>query len=304
VAGEADALIDVREFLECHEAFLEQAGYAVCAPAAGLGQTVRSVASFVGDAPCVLQPADGLLGEPVGPLVDLLRHGSPDLVLLVSPKAIALSRDGRPRLVAGVGLGSTNGHATHDGHPVADVGVFGPGALKRASEILGPDGEADLASIADRVAADGGKVLVHVVEGWHRYRGDAADLLELNRLALDGLVASVSASVRSENQIEGCVQIDPGADVRSSVIVGPSVIAAGATVMDAYIGPYTSVGAGARIEGAEIERSIISPGASVMHVGGRLVSSLVGRDARVFRDFSLPRAMRLRVGDGNEVALC
>jgi hypothetical protein len=42
----------------------------------------------------------------------------------------------------------------------------------------------------------------------------------------------------------------------------------------------------------------------VMHIGGRLVASIVGHDARVFRDFSLPRAMRLRVGDGNEVALC
>ena len=92
--------------------------------------------------------------------------------------------------------------------------------------------------------------------------------------------------------------------VRSSVIVGPTVIGPGARIADAYIGPYTSVGPGAQIEGAEIERSIISAGASIMHIGGRIVSSVVGRDARVFRDFSLPRALRLRVGDGTEVALC
>ena len=75
-------------------------------------------------------------------------------------------------------------------------------------------------------------------------------------------------------------------------------------IVEAYVGPYTSIGAGARIEGTEIERSIVSPGASVTHVGGRLVASLIGCDARVFRDFSLPRAMRLRVGDGDEIALC
>ena len=46
------------------------------------------------------------------------------------------------------------------------------------------------------------------------------------------------------------------------------------------------------------------PGASITHIGGRLVGSVVGRDARVFRDFSLPRALRLNVGDGGEVALC
>ena len=92
--------------------------------------------------------------------------------------------------------------------------------------------------------------------------------------------------------------------MQGSVIVGPAVIGSGARITDSYIGPYTSIGERARVEGTEVERSIIASGASVMHVGGRLVASVVGRDARVFRDFSLPRALRLRVGDGTEVALC
>ena len=58
------------------------------------------------------------------------------------------------------------------------------------------------------------------------------------------------------------------------------------------------------IEGAEVERSIILPSASIMHIGGRLVGSVVGRETKIFRDFSLPRALRLNVGDGGEVALC
>src|SRR5262249_21684837 len=108
----------------------------------------------------------------------------------------------------------------------------------------------------------------------------------------------------SRNRIEGRVHIDPTATVTTSVIVGPVVVGARAQVTGAYVGPYTSIGDGARVEGAEIERSIISPGASVMHVGARLVSSLVGSGAHVFRDFSLPRATRLRVAEGDEVALC
>ena len=130
------------------------------------------------------------------------------------------------------------------------------------------------------------------------------DLLELNRIALDHLDEKVQRPNNTGNHFEGRVWIDERASVRASVIVGPAVIGPNATVADAYIGPYTSVGAGARIEGAEIERSIISPGASIMHIGERLAASVVGRDARVFRDFSLPRALRLWVGDGNEVALC
>jgi glucose-1-phosphate thymidylyltransferase len=126
----------------------------------------------------------------------------------------------------------------------------------------------------------------------------------LNRIVLEGLQVEPRRPDSHGNRVEGRVFIHEHADVRSSVIVGPVTIGPGARIRDAYIGPYTSVGAGARIEGAEVERSIISADASIMHVGRRLVSSVVGRNARIFRDFSLPRALRMRVGEGTEVALC
>jgi glucose-1-phosphate thymidylyltransferase len=131
------------------------------------------------------------------------------------------------------------------------------------------------------------------------------DLLELNRITLDGIARNLPLrSSNNGNRIEGRVHVDSSASVSRSVIIGPSIIGAGARITDSYIGPYTSVGRGVQIEGAEIERSIIATDASVMHVGGRLVASVVGRNARVFRDFSLPRALRLRVSDGDEIALC
>ncbi len=87
------------------------------------------------------------------------------------------------------------------------------------------------------------------------------------------------------------------------MIVGPCIIGAGACVTSSYIGPYTSIGVNARIEGAEIERSIILDEARVMYVSGRIEASTVGRRASIFRDFGLPRAMRLHVGEDVEVAL-
>ena len=100
------------------------------------------------------------------------------------------------------------------------------------------------------------------------------------------------------------MRIHPTATVKSSVIVGPVVIGAEAAISDSYIGPHTAIGERVHIEGAELERSIVHADASVIHVGGRLVASVVGRRAKVFRDFSVPRALRLHVGDGDEVALC
>jgi glucose-1-phosphate thymidylyltransferase len=81
------------------------------------------------------------------------------------------------------------------------------------------------------------------------------------------------------------------------------VIGANATILDAFFGPYTAIGGGARIEGAEIEHSIVCSGAEVLHVGARLESSVVGRDARVARVFSVPRGVRLHIGDGASVVL-
>jgi glucose-1-phosphate thymidylyltransferase len=186
----------------------------------------------------------------------------------------------------------------------AGVGIFGPGAFRDACQSHRAPAPGSLGELAQQLSEVGGKVEVSLADGWRRYRGNPADLLEVNRLALELISPRFCHPSGTQNQIEGRVQIDRTATVTTSVIVGPVVVGEGAEVTNAYVGPYTSIGAGARIEGVEIERSIISPGASVMHVGGRLVSSLVGRGAHVFRDFSLPRAMRLRVGDGDEIALC
>jgi glucose-1-phosphate thymidylyltransferase len=176
--------------------------------------------------------------------------------------------------------------------------------VQRLASVGAALGPVDLATAGRRLSAEGASVRTRRLDGWHRYQGRRRDLLELNRIALDRLACEPPRQLMHSNRLEGRLSIAPTATVSDSVIVGPTVIGPGAVVREAYIGPYTSVGAGARIEGAEIERSIVAAGASVLHVGTRLVSSLVGRDARVFRDFALPKALRVWVGDGDEVALC
>ena len=68
-------------------------------------------------------------------------------------------------------------------------------------------------------------------------------------------------------------------------------------------GPTPQSDAGADIEGAEVVSSIIADGARIRHVNGRIEGSPIGRRSSIFRDFSLPRAMRLHVGDDVQVAL-
>jgi glucose-1-phosphate thymidylyltransferase len=261
---------------------------------------LRLAAQVVADGPCIAHLATGLLDERLPHFPDRLRS-SPDVFLLVhqapSPGEHLSAATQEMLHVAPL----TADHALG----MAGVWMFGPGALPLvAASPWSLCGDVDLTMLGKRVSAAGGTFHVTLAETWTQYRGDALDLLELNRIALDRLATGPRRCSDHGNRIEGRVAIHESAAVRGSVIVGPVVIGAGARVTDAYIGPYTSIGERARVEGAEIERSIISSGASVAHVGGRLSASVVGRDARVFRDFSLPRALRLRVGDGTEVALC
>ena len=97
--------------------------------------------------------------------------------------------------------------------------------------------------------------------------------------------------------------IHPTATVQSSILRGPSVIGPHAVLIDAFIGPYTSIGEGASVEGTELENCVILPGAVLKHPGIRLEGSVIGENARVSRGYGLPRAMRLWVGTDADISL-
>ncbi|MBV9338002.1 MAG: hypothetical protein JO243_19120, partial [Solirubrobacterales bacterium] len=299
VAGPADVLIDVRAALSHRTGSRLKVDYAISADRSELVATLQAAAPLVGAAPCVVHLGDGLLDEPLADHIAAMQKESLDLLLLGECPSAGGFGGLKPLRRGHEGRGAT------DSTREPGIAVFGPGAFRDACRATAGDPRATgLRGLARHLSAQGAHVEVSSSDGWRRYRGSPQDLLEVNRIALDRLPSSLRRVAPDDNRIEGRVHIDPTASVTTSVIVGPVVVGKGAEVANAYIGPYTSVGAHARIEGVEIDRSIILPGARVMHVGGRVVSSLVGRGAHVFRDFSLPRAMRLFVGEGDEVALC
>jgi glucose-1-phosphate thymidylyltransferase len=153
------------------------------------------------------------------------------------------------------------------------------------------------------VRARGGRVRVQHVDGCLPCDGDLELLLEGNRRMLEGLATSYEAGSLEECRVQGTVDVHPTARVTRTLLRGPVIIGPGAQVTDAYIGPFTSIGAGTIIEGTEIEHSIVLPHAELRFVGTRLESSIVGRGARVVRGFRMPAALRITIGDGAEVIL-
>jgi glucose-1-phosphate thymidylyltransferase len=268
----------------------------------GLAGALRAAAPFVGDDPFVLQTGDGLLGHDVGPFANVAADDGPDTVLLVhrDPEIGDAERLDSRRM-----LRMADVEVDPAGLAVAGVSLFGPGALGRAQSLLQDRPQVTrLADVVEVLWRAGGHVHVRMVRSWRRYDGAVQNLLDLNRMVLEGLEVDREPLVGEGTRVQGRVVVDPTARVRASIIRGPVIIGARAQIDDAYIGPYTSIGADVEVHGAEIEHSIVLDGASICHIGERLEASIVGRRARVFRDFSLPRAMRLHVGDGVEVALC
>jgi glucose-1-phosphate thymidylyltransferase len=184
----------------------------------------------------------------------------------------------------------------------AGVAVLGPGALDGAAE-LELDPEHVLEALMERVRQRGGRVGTRCVTDWWRFRGGPEAHLEGNRFALEDRRADYDPSQLTDSKIQGAVIVHPEARISSSVVRGPVIIGAGARLRDAYVGPYTSIGEDVVVDGAEIEHSVVLPGASISHLGGRLEASVIGPRSRVFRDFRLPRALRLTLGEGAEVCL-
>ena len=265
-------------------------------------EALHAITRFAGDAPTIIHRADGLLGQPLAPFLELLSEDQTDLVVFVAQGA----RNADP-----LGPAAQRMLRVADFDPakaalgMAGVCILAPRVLGQLRHDETFSGELDLGVIAESLLAyEDRRVQTRVVREWRAFAGDTRDLLDMNRAVLDTLDERASAVQGDGNRFEGKVFIDPTALVTSSVICGPVIVGAGAHIADSYIGPHTSIGERVNMEGAEIERSVVFEGASILHVGGRLVASVVGREARIFRDFSMPRAMRLQVGDGDEVALC
>jgi hypothetical protein len=57
--------------------------YVDCRGPLDLARAIRLATPIVGESPCIVHLASGLLGEPLAPLVERLKNGSPDFVLNV-----------------------------------------------------------------------------------------------------------------------------------------------------------------------------------------------------------------------------
>jgi glucose-1-phosphate thymidylyltransferase len=260
---------------------------------------ILAAEELLGGAPFLVHPADGILVAPLAPLVEELVVRRLDGLAVVALERRALRRGRMSSTMNGRPTGAT---PEPDAAPSLGPCVFSPAVFDSLRGPF-PAGEGSLADVVACLRARSARVGERESEQWWRYDGCADSLLYGNRLVLDEVEAGDVPDGVVASEISGRVAIHPTALVRSSVVRGPAAIGAGAELRDAFVGPYTAVGDRVVVENAEIADSILLPGGVIRHMSERIERSVLGRDARLSRDFALPRAVRLVAGDGTEIAM-
>jgi glucose-1-phosphate thymidylyltransferase len=264
---------------------------------------MRLAERFLEGSAFVLHFGDSLASEPLERFARELRRKELDALVLLrgggqseGGAVIGLAQ----RRLLGVARQSASGAS---GGAPAGVYLFGPRLVEvlRGLDIPAP-GELGIGHALELLRESGGRVATELVDGWWRHDASPAALLDANRIVLERLVPQVAGALQN-SRIEGRVALDRSALLKSATVRGPAIIGPDARLTDTYIGPYTSIGAGVVVEGAEIENSIVLPGARISFLGRRLEASVIGSGAKVVRDFRLPSGVRLCVGDGAEVSL-
>jgi glucose-1-phosphate thymidylyltransferase len=270
----------------------------------GLAHAVLIARDFLGDDDFVMYLGDNFIVGGITQLIEEFRAGWPDAQIM-------LTRVPDPRNF-GVAELDARGQVIHleekPRQPKSDLAlvgvyVFTP-VIHDAVRDLKPSSRGEL-EITDAIQwlIDHGKT-VHssVITGFWKDTGNVADMLEVNRLVLDGLDPRNDGTTGPGCEIIGKVAIEAGAHVAGSRIVGPVVIGAGTRIIDSYIGPFSAIGADCVIEDSEIEYSIVLRGASIRGVR-RIGASLIGRHAQVTPAPRVPRVHRLVLGDHSVVQI-
>ncbi|ACL24714.1 glucose-1-phosphate thymidylyltransferase [Chloroflexus aggregans] len=164
-------------------------------------------------------------------------------------------------------------------------------------------GELEITDAIQWLVSNGYSVYPYIHEGWWIDTGKKDDMLEANRLVLEEMEPAVHGYVDRDSQLIGKVIIEPGAEIINSTIRGPAIIGEHTRIVNAYVGPFTSIYHHCHIEECEIEHSIVLEYCTIRNLPHRLEDSLIGRNVEISRSPLRPKAYRLMLGDNSSVGV-
>jgi glucose-1-phosphate thymidylyltransferase len=271
----------------------------------GLAHAVLVAREFLGDDDFVMYLGDNFIVGGITELVEEFATSRPEAQIM-------LTRVSDPKGFGVAELDEATGRVKNleekPKQPKSDLALVGvylfTPAIHEAVADLKPSwrGELEITEAIQWLLDHGRTVNATTITGYWKDTGNVTDMLEVNRLVLEGQEPRLDGAVSDDCEIIGRVVVEVGATVTGSRIVGPVIIGAGSTVTGSYIGPFTAIEEDCSVEESEIEYSIVLSRTSIRGVR-RIEASLIGHDAEVTPAPRVPRAHRLVLGDHSKVQI-
>jgi glucose-1-phosphate thymidylyltransferase len=270
----------------------------------GLAHCVVIARDYLGDDDFVMYLGDNVVVGGIADLVTEFREQRPDALLMVAkvtnPSEFGVAETAPDGLVTRV--------QEKAAVPVSDLAVIGvyvfSRAIHQAVRAIKPSwrNEREITDAIQWLIQHDAEVRACRHWGYWTDTGKIDNLLDCNRVLLEGLVPAVDGQVDEQTTIIGPVTLDQTTQVSRSRLVGPLIVGSDTVITGSYVGPYTSIGAGCVLQGAALESSIVMDG-SVLTDVGHIKDSVIGREARVSRTVARTDGHRLIVGDHGQLCI-
>jgi len=194
-------------------------------------------------------------------------------------------------------------------HPPSDLAVVGiymfDHHVFEAVNAIQPSwrGELEITDAIQYLIEQGYQVYPYIHEGWWIDTGKMEDMLEANRLVLESNESRVEGLVDADSKVNGRVVIEKDAEIINSTVRGPAIIGERTRLVNAYVGPFTSIYHDCLIADCEIEHSIIMEHCKIEDIHHRIEDSLIGRHVEIVRSPAKPRAYKMVLGDHSKVGI-
>ena len=164
-------------------------------------------------------------------------------------------------------------------------------------------GELEITDAIQYLVDKGYNVHPYVHRGWWIDTGEPDEMLQANDLVLDEIEHHIEGYIDRDSQVNGKVTIGKGAEIINSRIRGPAIIGEDTRLVNAYVGPFTSIYHHVLIEDSEIEHSIVLEHSQIIDIPYRIADSLIGRNSIITRSPIKPKALKMTLGDHSNVGI-
>ncbi len=271
----------------------------------GLAHAVKISEDFLGDERFVMFLGDNVIQGGISPLIAQFANSDYN-------SQVVLTRVDVPEQY-GVAELDSGGRIVRliekPKEPPSDLALVGiymfDHSISEAVDSISPSwrGELEITDAIQWLVEHGYSVYPYIHRGWWIDTGRPGDMLEANSLVLEELTPRIEGYVDRASEVDSRVTIEKGTEVINSVIRGPAIIGEDSRVVNAYVGPFTSIYHHVLIENAEISRSIVLEHSQIRNLDQRIEDSLIGRHVVIHRSPIRPRAYKFTIGDHSHLGL-